>query len=777
MSEKDVRIIFTALDKTRAAVNSIKGAFKDLEGSAKSFRLQMSDLDNLMAQGAGIGMLYGMIRGLKQTIDTAEQTQNALRGLASIARYAGEDIGKSMDAAMRLSVDGLIDIQSAATSLKNLLSRGFTLDESIKLLERFKDSAAFGRQASLSMSEAVKSATEGLKNENSILVDNAGVTKNVSVMWAEYARSIGKGVSSLSQAEKRTAEYNGILLETEGLIGNAKLAIEGITGAKAELRNEIFKLSNSIGTTFTPVFIGLAKAVVWTLENAIKPFIGGVEMMGAKFGNVVAKIGANIAWMLGGFTGGFSAIKAEFEALDNLLDQQLVEIAKKYDSAILGIPEIGKDTGARRKDVIIPPKVDTAKQTREAADAHRKALEFANAQIEAELARSNDVIATEMAKLEAIYSQGQLAITDYFAQRRDMAEQGYQAEKKAIEESLALAEDEASKTQLRVKLIELEGQKKRDIIGILNEETEANKRLKDARQELHDLSDETDFRAAQTKFSDDFISAQQKELTELEYRHQKEIEALQNKTVALELETQKQQEIKDLAAAQDMERAALIVQQEKNLLEFKAETARESAGIIGDIFNNLYAATNEKVKAFFFLSRAAAIAEAIINAELAATKAIGQMGVFGIPMSALLRAQGYAAAAAIAAQTIAGYALGGEIKGTSSSSTADDIPIKATAGEYMQPVSSVRHYGLGVMEAIRQRMIPKELFSGFNLPGTVRSPAGMYAGGGVVAAGAGATSYAISVPINIGDANQGLAGALRDGIEKTVISIMEREMA
>ena len=41
------------------------------------------------------------------------------------------------------------------------------------------------------MGEAIKSAAEGIKNENSILVDNAGVTKNLSVIWDEYAASIG----------------------------------------------------------------------------------------------------------------------------------------------------------------------------------------------------------------------------------------------------------------------------------------------------------------------------------------------------------------------------------------------------------------------------------------------------------------------------------------------------------------------------------------------------------------------------------------------------------
>jgi hypothetical protein len=48
-------------------------------------------------------------------------------------------------------------------------------------MNRFKDSAAFGKQGALSFGEAIRGATEGIKNGNSILVDNAGVTKNLSV--------------------------------------------------------------------------------------------------------------------------------------------------------------------------------------------------------------------------------------------------------------------------------------------------------------------------------------------------------------------------------------------------------------------------------------------------------------------------------------------------------------------------------------------------------------------------------------------------------------------
>ena len=58
-------------------------------------------------------------------------------------------------------------------------------------------------------------------------------------------------------------------------------------------------------------------------------------------------------------------------------------------------------------------------------------------------------------------------------------------------------------------------------------------------------------------------------------------------------------------------------------------------------------------------------------------------------------------------------AQGGEIEGVSSFNQHDNIPIMATAGEYMQPVDTVNYYGKDTMEALRQRKIPKGLLEGF----------------------------------------------------------------
>lgn len=88
-------------------------------------------------------------------------------------------------------------------------------------------------------------------------------------------------------------------------------------------------------------------------------------------------------------------------------------------------------------------------------------------------------------------------------------------------------------------------------------------------------------------------------------------------------------------------------------------------GALGNVFGQLQQFAEEGSKeaaALFYINQAIALAETIVNTELAATKAMGQLGVFGIPASTLIRATGYASAGIIAGQTIAGaYDKGGNI--------------------------------------------------------------------------------------------------------------------
>lgn len=85
--------------------------------------------------------------------------------------------------------------------------------------------------------------------------------------------------------------------------------------------------------------------------------------------------------------------------------------------------------------------------------------------------------------------------------------------------------------------------------------------------------------------------------------------------------------------------------------------ASNMAGMMSDLVGENTAAA----KAMFAISKAIAIAEILINTHLGAAKAVGQLGVFGIPMSSMIMATGYASAAMTAAMAIQQFEHGGMI--------------------------------------------------------------------------------------------------------------------
>lgn len=161
--------------------------------------------------------------------------------------------------------DGLVPATQAIIAYKNLALRGYDDSQIQQVLIALKDSAAFGRQASYSLGQAVESATEGLKNENSILVDNAGVTKNVAKMWEEYAESIGTTANNLTKQQKIQAEVLGIMQETRFQTGDAAKVANTYSGQLMRLQFNFNNLKVAVGNALIPI----AQAVMPSINAMI----------------------------------------------------------------------------------------------------------------------------------------------------------------------------------------------------------------------------------------------------------------------------------------------------------------------------------------------------------------------------------------------------------------------------------------------------------------------------------------------------------------------------
>lgn len=274
--------INTSLD-SKGFVKGVKGIQGAVGGLVKSFGPLL-----------GIAAIGGFIGLIKQSIDESNRYQAAMLGLQSIVEGTGKSFSDAKNYLDEYTKDGLIPMSDAATAYKNLAARGYDTGQIETSMNRLKDAAAFGRQGTLSMGEAVRSATEGLKNENSVLVDNAGVTKNVSVMWKEYAESIGKGVQSLTQADKIQAEVSGIMRETQHQVGNAATLTTTYAGKVAALGKAFTELKQAIGDSITPILSRLIPAITAAVNWLRGLFTQVAGFMAALFGTTIAASGPAI---------------------------------------------------------------------------------------------------------------------------------------------------------------------------------------------------------------------------------------------------------------------------------------------------------------------------------------------------------------------------------------------------------------------------------------------------------------------------------------------------
>ena len=203
----------------------------------------------------------GLIRAFQRTFEEANILEASMRGLGAVAANTGNGLLASQNAAMQLADSGLLTVQDAAAGLKNLLSAGFGLKEATALMNSLTDAASFNRQGTLSLGQAVVGATQGIKNQNSIMVDNAGITKNLSIMYKEYAESIGTSAGKLDEAQKNQAIFNGILREATVFAGDAERVLQTTAGQIAKLGAESRGAAAGVGRLIQPFAQGFVQAL------------------------------------------------------------------------------------------------------------------------------------------------------------------------------------------------------------------------------------------------------------------------------------------------------------------------------------------------------------------------------------------------------------------------------------------------------------------------------------------------------------------------------------
>jgi len=222
---------------------------------------------------AGTAAFAAIVKAIGAGVSAYVQFNDTMKGFDSGMRAIGVSAAEAQAALENLNTDKLMGSADVAQGIKNLTAYGLTMEQTVTLMGRLKDSATTNRQAHYTLSEAVRVTTEGIKNENSVNADAVGVTKNLAKMIEEYAKSLGKTTEALTQAERAQAVYNGFMQETEAVAGQAATYADELGGSLAQSAAAGKELGVAFGESVAPAvqaFSGLITKAVRALTDFIK---------------------------------------------------------------------------------------------------------------------------------------------------------------------------------------------------------------------------------------------------------------------------------------------------------------------------------------------------------------------------------------------------------------------------------------------------------------------------------------------------------------------------
>lgn len=269
----------------------VKSAFDDIDEKAQSTgkksgdnfqkSFKQSSLPGIKKTALAIGAALAAAGAaataaiFNRAVSEAKTLENSLVGLSSVTRNLGHDQEFITQSAKDLAADGLIPLADVAASLKNLLATGLDGQQAVETFKNLREAAAFNRQGQLELGEAVRAASEGLKNDLSIKVDNAGITKNLSVIQKEYAASIGTSAARLTEQQRAQAKYVGIAKEAALFQGDYNKLLNTFSGASSRVSGELRFFLAELGSIVTksPLVVeGISSVatVLKSLRNTIR---------------------------------------------------------------------------------------------------------------------------------------------------------------------------------------------------------------------------------------------------------------------------------------------------------------------------------------------------------------------------------------------------------------------------------------------------------------------------------------------------------------------------
>lgn len=306
-----------------------------------------------MAEEMQVGVkLYAdasdMLAGFRQANASAQQLQSSLSPLAKGASILGGGIAaaglsllafgkKSFEAAARVSelnvaIDaigkstgiGAGNIRRAAEEVKSMgiemasaqqmaieFAKGnLDMSQAAKIARAAQDLAVISQRNS---TDTAMLLTRAITTGNTVLLKSAGITKQASEGYADYAKQLGKNSDQLNATERQQAMVNLILEEGKNVAG----VYEGAMQEAGKVLRSFPRLIDDIHEAFGSALLGGFGPAIKSAYDLVNAFDKAVSEGGA-LRPVIDELKIAFTLMLQPITDGFNALTKMMKGLDDV---------------------------------------------------------------------------------------------------------------------------------------------------------------------------------------------------------------------------------------------------------------------------------------------------------------------------------------------------------------------------------------------------------------------------------------------------------------------------
>jgi phage-related minor tail protein len=233
--------------------NIAGGASQRAGGTARDFADQARGLGGLVRLYAEYAANLFAVTAAFTALRNAMDTQIMIRGMEQLSAATGDSLA-SMAKSFASATDGMISFREAAEAVTKATTSGMGREQVMQIAEVAKGaSQALG----VNMTDAVSRLTRGITKLEPELLDELGIFTKLDKAVQDYARTVGKSESQLTDFERRQAFANAVL--KEGRDKFSEIAQEGnpydkLLASLKDTGTQILNIINSIVAPIAKIF-------------------------------------------------------------------------------------------------------------------------------------------------------------------------------------------------------------------------------------------------------------------------------------------------------------------------------------------------------------------------------------------------------------------------------------------------------------------------------------------------------------------------------------------